>query len=170
MATKNGPQFRSDTATFTRPADTTAYASGDLVANSTTAASVVPMSWLPPGKPVFDIPAIKLETNNATVTNGAFRVHLFLTTAPTIATAGDNGVFATNVTGKASWFGSYDGTLIGFANGGVALCVPTEGVIRPDLLAAPGDYIYGLVEARGAYTPASGEVFVATLIQEFLTR
>jgi hypothetical protein len=32
-------------ANFTRPADTTAYASGDLVANSTTAGSVVAMSF-----------------------------------------------------------------------------------------------------------------------------
>lgn len=31
--------------TFTRPADTTQYAAGDLIANSATAASVVPLSW-----------------------------------------------------------------------------------------------------------------------------
>jgi hypothetical protein len=31
-------------ATFTRPSDTTAYASGDLVANSTTAGSVTPLT------------------------------------------------------------------------------------------------------------------------------
>ena len=34
------------TASFTRPADTTAYASGDLVANSTTAGSVIPMTFV----------------------------------------------------------------------------------------------------------------------------
>ena len=33
------------TATLTRPADTTAYASGDLVANSTTAGSVTPLTF-----------------------------------------------------------------------------------------------------------------------------
>lgn len=170
MATKNGPGFRSITATFTRPADTAVYASGDLVANSTTAASVVPMSWAVPGKPTFEIPGIKLETSNATVTNGSFRIHLYLTTIPTIATTGDNAVFNTVVTGKGAWFGAFDGTLVGHADGGVALCVPTSGVIRPDLMATPGDLIYGLVEARGAYVPASGEVLIATLLQEFLGR
>ena len=33
--------FINSSASFTRPGDTTAYASGDLVANSTTAGSVV---------------------------------------------------------------------------------------------------------------------------------
>jgi hypothetical protein len=39
MAVPKGHALAS--ASFTRPADTTAYASGDLVANSTTAGSVV---------------------------------------------------------------------------------------------------------------------------------
>ena len=167
MATKNGLGFRSITATFTRPSDTNVYASGDLVANSTTAASVVPMSWVVPGKPVFQVPAIRLQKSGATVTNAQFRIHLFLTTTPTIATTGDNAAFASVVTGFGSWFGAYDGTMLGLADGGVCDCVPISGVIRPDLIATPGDLIYGLVEARAAYTPASAEVFVATLIQEF---
>ena len=33
------------TATFSRPADNTAYAAGDMIANSTTAASVVPITF-----------------------------------------------------------------------------------------------------------------------------
>jgi len=35
----------TSSASFTRPANTTAYADGDLVANSATAASVVPLTF-----------------------------------------------------------------------------------------------------------------------------
>lgn len=166
MASKNGARFRSNTATFTRPNDTSAYAIGDLVANNTAAASVAPLQWTCPAASPFCIPAIKFEKNGATVTNAQFRVHLFLTTIPTIATTGDNGVFASVVSGTAAWFGAYEGTMQGFADGGVAECTPINGVIRPDMIA-PGDLIYGLVEARAAYTPTAQEVFIATLLQEF---
>lgn len=168
MATKNGIRFRSNTATFTRPNDTNAYASGDLVANATAAASAAPMSWTSPGKAPFEIPCVKLEKSTAAnISTALFRVHLFLGTIPTIATTGDNGVFASVVSGKASWFGSYEGQMEGFADGGVAICTPYSGLIRPDMMGTPGDLIYGLVEARAAYTPGAEEVFLATLIQEF---
>jgi len=56
MTTKNDIGFRSNTATFTRPGDTNVYASGDLVANNTAAASVVPMSWTTPGRRLSRFP------------------------------------------------------------------------------------------------------------------
>ena len=37
--------FFNQSQSFTRPGDTTPYASGDLVANSTTAGSVVPLTF-----------------------------------------------------------------------------------------------------------------------------
>lgn len=166
MATLNGRGFRSITATFTRPADTTAYADGDLVANSTTAASVVPMEWTTPRAP-FQIPAIKLEKSTASVTGATFRLHVFVGTIPTIATTGDNGVFASVVSGKAVWFGAFEGTLLAFADGAVGMLTPVSGVIRPDMITTTDTKLYALLEAKGAYTPGSAEVFVATLIQEF---
>ena len=38
-------QIYNPSASFTRPADTTQYAVGDLVANNTTPGSVTPLSW-----------------------------------------------------------------------------------------------------------------------------
>src|SRR4051812_8128931 len=40
-----GGAVATPSASFTRPADVTPYASGDLVADNTTAGSVTPLSW-----------------------------------------------------------------------------------------------------------------------------
>lgn len=161
-------------ATFTRPADTNAYASGDLVANSTTAGSVVPLSWSigasTSAKSYFYVTGVRLKLDNATLTNAQFRVHIY-NAAPAVATTGDNGVYGTVVSGNANWLGSYDITMATLhADGVVGIAVPTEGEIAPQHITglAPGSpvTIYGLIEARAAYTPKSGGVFTAELMVE----
>lgn len=141
----------------TRPADTTAYASGDLVANSTTAGSVSPFSWQQRGSLIDSaINRIILHKTATSVTNASFRMHLFSATQP--VTNGDNGVFApTTVT---NWIGSLTGTFaIAGTSGSVCILVPDD----TNTILVRGDTLYGLLEARGAYTPASAEVFTATL-------
>jgi hypothetical protein len=96
-------------ARFTRPSDTTAYASGDLVANSTTAGSVVPMSF-----PAW-------STSQA-----------------------------------ASYLGSVDVTVDKAFTDGAAGLATVE-------INCGGPNLYGLLEARGAYTPTSAGVFNVTL-------
>lgn len=142
---------------FTRPANTTAYASGQLVANSTTAGSVVPVtlavSRINDGP--FTIPRIRLKKSNNSLTNAQFRVHLYRN-SPTIA----NGDGATWSTTESEYLGSFDVTMdrsftdlakgIGIPNNGSAVIgVPASGTVN----------IFALIEARAAYTPVSGEVF-----------
>lgn len=149
--------------TLTRPADTTAYASGDLVANSTTAGSVAAITLAgatinPGGR--GKIERVRLAFNDATLTNAQFRVHLF-TTAPTTFTNGDNGALAMN--GFADYLGSVDVTVAqafsaspagaaGFADCDISFVAKTGG-----------SDLYGVLEARAAYTPTSGEVFTLSL-------
>jgi len=98
------------TATFTRPADTTAYASGDLVANSTTAGSVVAMT-LTVGRVAGGscmLRRCKLATSSTSTTSASFRLHLFRT-APATVTNGDNGAFS--VSGVADYIGAFDITV-----------------------------------------------------------
>lgn len=80
------------TQSFTRPADTTTYGPADLVANSTTAASVSPLTWGINhfGKGGFMIRAARLYKSSATVTAASFKIHLFNAT-PGTPTNGDNG-------------------------------------------------------------------------------
>ncbi len=78
---------------FTRPADTSSYTSGDLVANSTTAASVVPLSWSIQGTGGSGIiRAVRFFKSSTTATAASFRVHLFVAAPPTPAN-GDNGAY-----------------------------------------------------------------------------
>lgn len=166
MPVINGRQFRSVSATFTRPNDTTPYGAGDLVANNTAAASVVPLSWLTAGSRPFVLSRIRLLKSGATITNAQFRIHLFRS-APVISTTGDNGVFASVVAGAANWLASFDGTMVAAMSDGAAVnCLPTGNTPRRDYVGDPTT-LYGLLEAVGAYTPAAQEVFTATLVQEF---
>lgn len=155
-------------ATFTRPADTTAYAAGDLVANSTTAGSVIPLSFTNAVRTAGDclrIERVRVEKSGASLTNAAFRLHLFeLSPTPTV---GDNGVFnnagalaTNNVLNHAgtfpvtmSWSGS---------DGAMGIGVPTTGA-GATVSPTSGTTIFGLLEVTGAYTPASGEVFYVVI-------
>lgn len=151
-------------ANFTRPADTTAYASGDLVANNTAAASVVPLSWTAARTVtgLFQVRAALMRKSDAGVTNAQFRLHLFSAT-PTIATTGDNGVFASVVTGYTTHLGFIPITVAQvFAAGSTGRGVPNEG---QEILAVAGAgrLLYGLLEARAAWTPTSAEVLTVDL-------
>lgn len=165
MAAVNSRKYRRVDATFTRPNNTTPYASGDLVADTVTAGSVTPLSWVSVGNKPFIIPSIRLHKSGASPTNAQFRMNLF-TSAPTVETTGDNGVLASNVNGSANWLASFEGTLDGFKDGCAGLLVPWAGVIKSDYNGVPST-IYGLLEARAAYTPGALEVFTAWLVQEF---
>lgn len=145
-------------ADFTRPADTTAYASGDLVANSTTAGDVTPLRFILPSNISghIHIHRCRLLKSDASVTNASFRVH-FYTSSPVFSN-GDNGaIIADN---PSAYLGYIDVTVgHAFATDAVGW-----GGAATDALAIVADLdagasIYCAIEARGAYTPASAEVF-----------
>lgn len=147
-------------ANFTRPADATAYASGDLVANSTTAGSVTPLT-LTCGRGSSGSAAtglirrIKIHKTNTGVTNSNFRVHLY-SASPT-CTNGDNGAWLT--TQAAGYLGAFDVTVDrAFSDGAAGVGVPVAG----NDVAFTAQTVYGLIEARGAYTPGNAEVFTVT--------
>lgn len=155
---------------FTRPNDTTAYAAGDLIANSTTAALVVPLSWAFPSNAPAQIPAIRLTFDKSDITNAVFRLHL-LSATPTFVTAGDNSAAATVVaTGYDKLLLAYEGALSTItANGASGLLIPLDGLVIPvrkSPTATVTTTIYGFLEARAAYTPKAEGVITATIILE----
>lgn len=143
----------ASSTSFTRPADTTAYASGDLVANNVTAGSVVPVSLtLLRVTSTFGVIGAKIHKTGTSTTNASFRVHLY-TTSP-VPSNGDNGVWLT--TKFDTYVGSVDVTVDKvFADGATGIGTATEIVGK----LPTGTILYALLEARGAYTPASAEVF-----------
>lgn len=147
-------------ANFTRPADTTAYASGDLVANSTTAGSVTPLSFTVARVAAGSgsIRRARIKKSGTSVTNTAFRLHLFAA-SPTV-TNGDNGALLTTHSG---WIGSIDvNAMLAFSDAAAGNGTPNSGSEVAFKLAS-GQVLFGLLEARGAYTPTSAEVFTITL-------
>lgn len=149
------------TATFARPADTTPYAAADLVANSATAGSVIPMSFtvarIAAGSGM--IRRARLKTSSTNITNASFRVHLY-GTSPTV-TNGDNGAWVSNQV--ATYLGSIDVVIDkAFSDGASGNGSPLVGS-ELNFALASGSVIYGLIEARGAYTPTSAGTFTVEL-------
>jgi hypothetical protein len=143
-------------ASFSRPADTTAYASGDLVANSTTAGSVVPLSLTPTTRGSGlsgQIRRVRIVKSTTGVTNAQFRLHLF-NAAPTVS-SGDNAAIVI-ATGAANYLGQVDVTMNqSFTDGGSGQATTEINVVNGTL--------YALLEARAAYTPGNAETFTVTL-------
>ena len=150
---------------FTRPANTTAYAASDLVANSTTAGSVEPLTFTT-SRVVGQgtISAIRLYKSAASATNANFTLHLF-TTAPTV-TNGDNGAFAIDTARYHVGTIDCDMTTGGVSGTtGLSKRFTITNGITFDLSAANNRErrLYGFLVANAAYTPASGETLLVEL-------
>lgn len=148
--------------TVTRPADTNIYAAGDLVSNSITAGSVLypTIQITNNNDQTMKLTRMRLRKSGTTLTNGIFRIHLYRT-QPTVVN-GDNGVWSTN--NVANYVGSFDVTMSrAFSDGAIGIGSPTEGPYVATPPASAGNTLFYLIEARAAYTPASGEVFTPVI-------
>lgn len=137
---------------FTRPNNTTAYVATDLVANSTVAGSVSPITvtFKNTSNGVW-IRHIHLKHSKATVTASSFKVW-FLNTSPTM-TNGDNDTIA----------GPTLATILGICTVDVDNLVTGSGATGEAYFRSGQIYLpttsYALIEANAAYTPAALEVF-----------
>lgn len=157
------PDLQSDS--FARPANATQYTSGDLVANDTTAGSVTPLTF---GGFAGVVRRAILTKDDDDVTAAKFRLHLFsgspTATAPEV---GDNGALTGGLnTALAEYLGSIDFDMTASPDiyntaGNLAVGIPLKG--QEIFVPGGGGTIYGLLEARDTYTPASGETFVVEL-------
>lgn len=151
--------------TITRPNDTTAYASGDLVANNTTAGSVTPFSWNVGAFRGTKIWRVGIAKSSTSVTNAAYRVHIY-NDSPTVAN-GDNGAWSST---RARYVGFVD---VAAPAAAFSDAYYANGIFVNNSLQAPlfayldlDGYLYGLLEARGAYTPTAQETYAITLFGE----
>lgn len=168
----NADGFFTASAAFARPADTTAYAVGDRVADSTSAATVVEFTNVAraAGEAVR-IEAVRMRKTSAALSNASFRVHLFRT-LPTVS-VNDNGSFNPSSAGVlavsdiAGRIGHFDITMnFAGAAGAQGIGAPSVGSGRTcEAAGAVGHEtsLWAVVEALAAYGPASGETFTITL-------
>lgn len=167
--------IRSAAYELTRPSDTTAYAVGDALANSTTAGSVVPLEFevARADGGTGKIIGSRLLTSSATAF-GAVRLWLF--NRQPFAAAGyqaDNAAIA--LTYAACKTGSAvtapKNNLIGYVDFSVFTALSSSAVSigesnQPELdfmCDAGTKLIYGLLEVKAVFTPASAQTFTAVL-------
>jgi hypothetical protein len=153
------PTHKSVTASFARPANTTAYASGDIVANNAAGASVVAVQLAVSQRPGRggQITRVMLAKTSTSLTAAAFRVHLFA--ALPAVTSGDNAALAAAGV-AAGYLGAADITMsAAFTDGAYG----AAAVAIDFRLPAGATEIFALVEARDVYTPASAETFKISL-------
>lgn len=161
----NAGSFDVAAPTMTRPADTTAYASGDLIANSTTAGSVVPLAFAGLGATVGIVGA-RIRKSTTSLTNAQVRLHLF-SSAPTVS-VGDNAAFdstgALGIADAAGYLGYIDMTFDTSGTAGAsARGVPTSPSTTRLVSSPASGGLWGLLEARAAYTPGNAETFDVSL-------
>lgn len=159
-------------AGFARPADTAAYAPGDLVANSAAAGSVAPVEFIGAARAVGEairIERVRLRKSSPSLTEAVFRVHLF-DMAPTVG-VGDNAAFSASgvlaLSDIDGHLGFIDVTMVsaaaigakgvGIPAIGAGMTCKTEGGMGHETS------VWALIEARAAYAPVSGETFYLTL-------
>lgn len=155
--------INNPSASFTRPATTPTYAAGNLVANSATAGSVVPMTFNLGnvfGVGSFRLTRARIVKSSTTTTNATFRLNLYQAAAPTV-TNGDGGAWLS--TGALNWIGNIDVTsMLAFSDGaaGTGSC-PAGSEIFAKLNS--GGVVYGYLVALGAYVGVSAETFTVTI-------
>ena len=153
--------FSTTAVSFTRPNDTTAYTAGDLVANSTTAGSVTPLTFnIPYGKGV-KLWGANLLKSTTTTTNATFKLHLYKD-SPTCSN-GDNGAWLTTCSGYQGSI-TIDASVNTFSDDGQAIGAVTSG---PEYFLTDSDQLlYGLLTATAGYAPGAQEVFTIQLLGE----
>ena len=148
-------------ASFTRPANTTGYTSGDLVADNTVAASVTPLVFgMSRLGGIGTITRARLYKSSTTATAAVFTLRLF--TAAQALTNGDNGAFA--VADVDDLIGTVAMDLSSSAlsgTAGLANQFAITGGITFDLpvISQAERRLYGYLVIGGSYAPASGETF-----------
>lgn len=154
------------TATLTRPANTTQYAAGQQVSATANGSTGSPLSFTLAGVNagggiVTDAHLIKSSTS---LTNATFRLHLFDSAAPTLTSLGDRNSYAAPfIADYAAYVGYFDfNTGVAGPDGAWFEGAPSQSLLS-FLCAAASKTVYGVLEATGAYTPTSGEVFDARL-------
>lgn len=148
------------TSTLTRPANVTAYAANDLIANTVTAGSVV--------TPVFAIlssgggaiiSSLRIRTNATTGWDGV-NLTINLWSAQPTYTNGDNGAYAV-ATGSANWIASVLITLNQFADGAVGRgSISNANEVALNLTS--GTSVFWDLQTATVATPISGQTFILT--------
>lgn len=159
------PQTALVTASVTRPADTTAYATGDALTNSTSAP--VPLTFAGCARDAGGsgrVRFVRVVDSANQASKATLELWLF---AATVTADNDNAVFTPTDAECATLVGviALGTPVVGDATsgaGGNAVYL-VDALDRGFVCATGSMDLYGLLVVRSAYTPISAEVFTVTL-------
>lgn len=158
---KNRPVTKLITASYTRPADTTTYAAGDVVADSTSAATILTFSSIARAAGLGGvIQHAQLIDSAAQTTKPDFELYLF-DTAPTMQN--DNAAWAPSDSEMEKCLGRIDFATANFKTGSGNGMIQAANISIPFQCASSVSAIYGILVARNAYVPVSAEKFTVRL-------
>ncbi|MGB6176254.1 MAG: hypothetical protein WBF43_07935 [Methylocella sp.] len=145
---------------LTRPANTTAYATNQLIASSTAAGSIaVPSFQIASNSGGVILSRLRLETNVAAGWNG-INLSVNLWSATPTYTNGDGASYAV-AAGSANWLANFLISLIQFGDGAAGAASLT-GANEMALKLASGMSVFWDIQILGAATPISGQTFTLT--------
>jgi hypothetical protein len=159
-----GGKLVSVSGSFTRPADTTAYAIGDVVSNSTggtTLLSIAGCARVNQGSGY--IVGARLITDKKSITP-RFRVHVYNASNPTVAV--DNAAMDIRYADISKRIGSFDlpAMSTGADSTNSTSSQAQDMALRvPFVCAAATTTLYFLFEALDVFTPSSGEAFTLVI-------
>lgn len=148
-------------ASFARSADTTAYIVGDVVGPASAAVLTFASAARSAGGKGY-VSSVRLS-KGAVTTNAAFRLWLYSVAPTAIA---DNAPFTLLAANADNRIGFVDLACASGGSGSDAADALTLNVNLPFVCASGSAALFGVLEAKQAYTPANAEVFSVYLTVE----
>ena len=150
-------------ASFTRPADTTAYAVNDVVSNSTSTTTPMTLAAVgiinsSGGAAAGYITKVRLVTDNKAFT-AQCRVWFFNSTSITVAA--DNAAFGPKWADRSARIGYVDLPTLAPEDSTASDCAEATAADQrvPFTCATNVNTLYAVIETKTASTPASGQLF-----------
>lgn len=145
---------------LTRPADTNAYADGDVVSDSTSSPNMITFANVAAENAATGfIRRFRMSSANASAVTETFTIHFYTSD---LGGQNDNVAFVFDETNLEDYIGSIDITLADLGGKAVFQSLPN----LPFICAAGDDNLYAILEITGAYTPTSAEVFTFEVLVE----
>lgn len=150
-------------AELTRPADTTAYAANDVVADSTSAPTLLSLTnaMRVSGGSGYVV-RVALTTDKKSITP-RFRIHFFNASNPTIANDNAQHKELYADTGKRLGYVDLSAMTTAADSSGSDTSRAFDSTVRLPIVASGSRTIYALLETLDSFTPASGEKFTLTV-------
>lgn len=151
---------------FTRPANTTAYAVGDIVSNSTVSTTILTFSNVLSAGGKGKIVGVTVSTDEPSLTP-EIRLHVYSQSTPTLAV--DNAAFIELYADAAKKVGYIDlaaMTSPASASGDAVSRTQNMSLNFPVKTSGSSKNLYGVLETRSTFTPASAQKFLVTVYVE----